>query len=249
MSDAFLTPGDWVLPGPAQGFPNSYFSPPSFSVFDEIEEAREYQESVRIDQHPFFDIACRNPEALSVWAAQEAVVTGPFSQLLMLVGSKITNVHLRAVFLPVVTGEHHRLVNGIAAASHPWLLNKLCLSMKIDVSTIRPTPAVLGFLNRLEAEARSLMRGIGALAIGNERMLIPEYTAVRSCFAKVLPSVDYLPFLNANIEEDRQHTALLEKVAEGLVGFGHAPSAFLVGARAGVDARVRYYDDLVEMLS
>jgi hypothetical protein len=240
---------DWLIPDARNGFPTAYFDPPSFTEFPELAEAHAYQERAQIERHPFFDVASRRADALRMWAEQEAVVTGPFSQLLLMLGSKITNVHLRAVFLPVVTGEHHRLQQGIASASHPWLLNKLCLSIGVKTHTIAPSAAVLQFVSVLEHQCGQAMRGIGALAVGNERMLIPEYTAVRACFESVYPNADFAPFLDANIDEDREHTMLLERVAAGLVGFGHAPSDFLRGAQEGVDARVQYYDALLRMIS
>jgi hypothetical protein len=90
------------------------------------------------------------------------------------------------------------------------------------------------------------MRALGALGIGNEQMLLAEYRAVEACFDAVYPEADYRGFLQANFGEDETHTRLIGIAAAALTSFGYASEEFVAGARQGVEARVRYYDSLLE---
>lgn len=79
-------------------------------------------------------------------------------------------------------------------------------------------------------------------------MLVPEYVAVESLFSELYPREMYRPFLRANIEEDRAHSALMDVAATASFDSNEDRTEFLLGAREGVDARVRYYDDLLTMI-
>ena len=62
-----------------------WFSPiPSLSTSDAFDRANSFQEQVGIENHKFFTIAATERGALRLWASQEAIVTGPFSQMLLL---------------------------------------------------------------------------------------------------------------------------------------------------------------------
>lgn len=224
----------------------SYFAPVSWDgdhTF--VEQAEAIERSAQIENHPFFREARHRRELLTLWAAQEAVVTNPFSQILFRVLSNIPNVHVRSIMLPVVHGEHSSVKNGVATKSHPWLIWKLCGSMGLDGSNIRPTKAVTDFIHTLEAAADTPMKALGMLGIGNEKILLAEYRAVEICFDYAYPEADYRDFLRANIGEDEVHTELMGKAAIALTSLGYAPDEFIDGAKLGVAARYKYYDDLL----
>jgi hypothetical protein len=224
----------------------AWFAPiDTWSTSDAFERANSYQENAGVEGHRFFTIAAKDPAALVLWASQEAIVTGPFSQLLLLAASQITNVHLRAAFMNVIGGEHNAVVDDRAAHSHPWLLHRLCESMGIEPHSVRPLALTLQFLNSLAKTASNLMQALGALGVGNERMLIPEYGAVQRCFEACYPEADYQAFLLANILEDTEHTAIIEKVARAMAALGHDAEDYYIGAKIGVSARIRYYDEIV----
>ncbi|XUJ32449.1 hypothetical protein ACQ5SK_28575 [Bradyrhizobium japonicum] len=77
-----------------------------------IAEAEAIERRARIEVHPFFEYAKNQPDALSLWASQEAVVTNPFSQILLRVIARIANVHVRSLLMPVVDGEHSSVRGG-----------------------------------------------------------------------------------------------------------------------------------------
>jgi hypothetical protein len=229
-----------------------YFEPPDFSTHSEldptIQAAKSYLESVGIDRHPFFRNVVGNRQALELWATQESVITNHFSQTLFAVMAMIKNVHLRSVLLPVVAGEHSAIKGGRAFGSHPHLLAKLVIGMGVARDTIYPLAPTIRFGEALTSSLRSLPRALGCLGIGNEAMLIPEYTAVEKLFSTLYPRELYRPFLLANIEEDRTHSALIETAAVSIFNSKEDRHEFLTGARAGIDARVRYYDELLALV-
>src|SRR5207249_697735 len=98
----------------------------------------------------------------------------------------IKNVHVRSMLLPVVSGEHSPVRNGIAERSHPWLIWRLCRSLGIG-DTITPTRAVVEFITTLERTSSDPMRALGAFGVGNELMLLSEYRAVEHCFDLAAP--------------------------------------------------------------
>jgi pyrroloquinoline quinone (PQQ) biosynthesis protein C len=224
-----------------------YFDPSTKTTLHPvIELANRYQTEAHVECHPFFQLARRNRNALRIWAAQEAVVTNTFSQLLLFVSSQIRNVHLRAEFMEVISGEHHSLKGSTAVNSHPWLLRRLCLSIGLKVEEIMPLPCTTKFLKVLSDSTDNLLTALGALAVGNERMLVPEYTAVKACFAAAWPESAYYGFLDANICEDVAHAQIAESVASSLIRSDEDAECFYRGAAAGVDARIAYYDELQE---
>ena len=213
----------------------------------EIKEASDVQRRAKIFKHEFFTIARRSRQAIRVWAAQEAVVTGTFSQLLMLVASQLRNVHQRSLLLEVGVGEHGQSSgdNG-ALRSHPWLLHLLCESLDLKPSDVQPLPPTVKFLQALADSTSDVLRALGAFGVGNELMLIPEYTAVKKCFEQCYPEAAYLDFLSANIEEDTEHVRIVERLAASLMATGSDPREYVIGAELGVGARVTYYDEIID---
>lgn len=227
-----------------------YFAPLAFGgdrAF--VLEAEAIESAARIGSHPFFDRASESPDALKLWVSQEAVVTNPFSQILFLTLSNVRNVHVRALLLPVIFGEHGKFSIDHAGSSHPWLIWELCRSLGIGGAPIVPTRAVREFVQTLEKVACNPMLALGALGIGNELMLISEYTAIERCFDRLFPEAKYQAFLRGNINEDEVHTQLIQRAAVALVSMGEDSRKFVEGARLGVEARVAYYDALLSELT
>lgn len=207
-------------------------------------EARSIADAAGIAQHPFFHEASQSPGLLQLWCSQEAVVTGPFSQFLFLIASQIQNVHLRAHFLSVIVGEHSRLQRGVAVGAHPWLLYNLCVSAGVNLARVNPLQSTLRFLEALANSISSLPFALGALGIGNERMLIAEYSAIEHCFREALPNATFRAFLRANIDEDATHSSIIEEIVSALPQ-ADSDTHYLQGAEFGVRARLRYYDELL----
>lgn len=209
-----------------------------------IERSREIVAKSAIESHPFFSLARENPSALNEWTKQECVITNHFSLALLAMMASITNVHVRSLLMPVVAGEHSPIRHGRAYGSHPNLLAKLVTDLKIDPASITPLPFTATFVSQLFATGRSLPFWLGVLGVGNEALLVPEYGAVRVAFGFHHPSKVYRPFLTANIEEDSQHSALIEEAAACICVTEASKEGFLLGARRGVEARMSYYDAL-----
>ena len=207
--------------------------------------ANAIERSARIEDHPFFATAKNSRDAMVLWTSQEAIVTNPFSQILFQLIGNVKNVHVRSILIPVVGGEHSKVREGTASKSHPWLIWKLCRSLNIEAKDIKPTQAIKDFIKVLADSAENPMYGLGVLGIGNELMLLAEYTAVESCFDVACPDADYKDFLHANIEEDEVHSRLIGDAAASLAAKGFDSNDFLRGAKVGVQARVSYYDSLL----
>jgi hypothetical protein len=202
--------------------------------------------SCHIDQHPFFEHAAHSRRALQIWVAQELIVTGPFSQLLLCLAAQIKNVHARAMVVEVAYGEHGAPGASIATAAHPWLLDQLRESMQIHPHELQPLPPTQLFLSQLQSICDvSPLAALGALGIGSEKLLIPEYTALRRSFEIGWADCRYQTFLNANIAEDSWHATLMAKAAGTLISFGGDPDHFLEGAKLSIDARMDYYATLL----
>jgi hypothetical protein len=211
-----------------------------------IQAARGYLASAAIANHLFFRKAFGKQNALALWAAQESVITNHFSQTLFAMMSLIKNVHLRSALLPVVTGEHSELRGGRAVGSHPHLLAKLVADLGVAPEAVEPIEPTIRFADVLTDSLCSLPRALGCLGIGNEAMLVPEYTAVEKLFAELYPRELYRPFLRANIEEDRHHSNLMEIAAVSIFRCEYDRAEFLEGARIGINGRLRYYDGLIK---
>lgn len=209
-----------------------------------IAEAEEYVQRCGIENHPFFELAASSRYALQEWVSQELIITGPISQLMLQVGAQLNNVHLRSQLVTVVSGEHCVVRQGTAKRAHPWLLHRLRESMGISPQHVRPRQETLRFLAVLAEECLGGLTGIAAIAIGNERLVVPEYSAVKRSFASAWPSSEYEAFLDANIYEDERHARLLAEVAALMISKGGSPDAFLAAAKRSVDARIEYYDSL-----
>lgn len=214
----------------------------------EIREAIAYQEDARVDEHPFFDYATSSAPALTLWAEQEYFTSATFSQVLALWVSTIDNFHIRTMVMPVLTGEHYVDVSDAARRCHPNLARNLCLSLGLDISSSTAIEPTLNFIDAMQASALSPLFGAGFLGVGNERMLVPEYGAVKACFVQCLPNADFRPFLDANIEDDKWHHALIERAATAMVSQGFNAADFVEGTKQGVDARLSYYDELLEFV-
>jgi len=209
---------------------------------------RQVLEMSAIHGHPFFQLARRHRTALLIWAAQECVITNHFSQVLFGLMSLIKNVHVRSLITPVVTGEHSAVKQGKAFGSHPHLLSKLIEDIGLQGELVTPLAPTIEFADFLSSSTRNLFYGLGALGIGNESMLIPEYLQIENAFSKHFPRRIYRPFLRANIEEDKEHSGLMEYAAVALFEKLKDEKDYLSGASDGVNARVKYYDQMHKLV-
>jgi hypothetical protein len=214
--------------------------------FPAIIEARLLLSRCEIGEHKFFSYAANHREALMWWTSQEAVITNHFSQVLFRLLSTIENVHVRSILAPVVVGEHSALREGIAYGSHPHLLSKLVVDIGIDPNSVVPLPMTVAFANALEGCVKEIPYALGFLGVGNEAMLVPEYTAIEAAFSRHYPRDVYRPFLRANIEEDINHKNLMEIAAANCINNPHESELYINGARDGINARIKYYNDLYD---
>jgi hypothetical protein len=216
------------------------------SVHPAIHAAEQYVVNKHLERHEFFEYGKTSPKALKMWVTQELIVTGPFSQLIFRVCADIRNVHVRGMLSAVAAGEHGPINSeGIAESAHPWLLHKLREHLQIPCEAVKPFDETLTFLRILEEACESPLRGIGALGVGNERLLIPEYTAVRQTFFACIPDFKMDDFFVANISEDWEHYRLMMGAAAALIAMGHNPDDFLESAKRSVDSRYEFYDALL----
>jgi Iron-containing redox enzyme len=221
--------------------------PRTTPVHEVIVEAGKFVDDSRIEEHPYFTFVSSSKDALRVWVSQELVVTNPFSQLLLRFGASIRNVHIRTMVMDVAHGEHGRIRNGVAKLAHPWLLHQLGCSVGLDPDEVGPLPETRTFLARIEeACAKSDLSAAGALGMGSEKLLVPEYGAIKKAFEAAWPDCEFSTFLDANIDEDAYHTDVMINVAASLINLGEMePSDFLDGAKVGVEARLDYYTSLL----
>jgi hypothetical protein len=228
---------------------DTFFAPPEGSKNAQfIEEIEEYVEALALDQHPFFALAQESAAALQLWVAQELVMTNAFSQCVLYAASRIENVHVRSYICDIAFGEHGRVKDGLARRSHPWLLNQLRESIALPKERVSPEQPTARFIDRLQESLFDPLRAVAAIGIGNERMIIPEYAAIKTCFAKVYPRSDFLPFLDANLNEDVHHTNLCYRAAASLMTSDLDASSFVEAAKASAISRVRYFDELTVLV-
>jgi hypothetical protein len=160
--------------------------------------------------------------------------------------AQIPNVHARAVLTEVAYGEHGRSRGGLALKSHPWLLDQLRSSLGIDRADVRPVAATLGFIERLAVHvAADPLTAVAFVGVGNERLIVPEYTAIERCFEHLVSEADFAPFLHANLHEDIVHARLCYELAMALITTPHDEDRYRSAAIASVDSRVRYFDELL----
>lgn len=198
-----------------------------------------------IDQHPFFQTAAESRATLKLWVSQELVVTNPFSQLLLDLASRIANLHIRAMVTTVASAEHGQFRKGMAARAHPWLLHRLGENVGVRPEDVQVLPETASFLRAIELEcSRSTAASAGVLGMGSERLLVPEYSAIKRSFELGWPDSNFREFLDANILEDEAHAEIMEAVGTALIRNGEPADHFLEGARVGVEARLEYYDRL-----
>ncbi len=211
-----------------------------------VTDALAYADACNISDHAFFDIAESRSDALRLWVSQELVVTGPFSQELLRLASLMPNVQMRAMVMVVINGEHGRVSKGCAKRSHPWLLDQLRSSMEMRPDDVRPLPETVDFLAQLHTDVANTLTGLAATGIGNERLILSEYTAIKKSFANCWSGAEYEPFLNANICEDMAHSEILSDVASSLIITGSDAALYYDSAVRNVQSRVTYYDRLAE---
>ena len=216
---------------------------------DAVRRALQFADECGIAQHRFFEVAAKSPDALRIWVSQELAVTGPFSLELLHLATTLPNVHLRSMLMEVVMGEHSKVVNGCASRSHPWLLNRLRESIGLRWADVHVLPETELFLARLQSWRGHPLAALAALGVGNERLILSEYGAVKSCFDACWRDSDYRSFLDANIHEDLRHSELLAAIGAALIASESDAAAYYDAAVRSVRSRIEFYDGLVERVS
>lgn len=172
-------------------------------------------------------------------------MTNAFSQLVLRAASQIRNVHVRAILTEIAYGEHGRARGGFAKRAHPWLLERMRMSIGLDRHRVKPQRPTTEFIRRLANRLTEPLEAVAFIGIGNERLIAPEYAAVRRCFQALTPDADFEPFLKANIDEDITHARLCYELGGILVRNDADETIFLDAASASIDSRVKYFDDLL----
>ena len=228
--------GTWFMP------------PPTTELHSAVDDVERYIQSRQLEDHPFFKAAYESEKALRLWVCQELIITNAFSQIVLFSAATLVNVHLRSMLTDVAFGEHGIVRNRIAQRAHPWLLNQLRESMDIAMDEVRPAPATLALIKRLAESTNHPLKAVAWIGVGNERLIIPEYSAIKLCFEHCLPKVNYREFLDANLNEDMGHSRLCYEVASALISLGADPDHFRQEAMASIDSRIQYFDELLQSL-
>jgi len=223
-----------------------FHEPAPAADFGIVDAAESHITSSALERHPFFAVAADSADALRLWVSQELVMTGPFSQIVLRAASLFDNVHLRAMVMEVARGEHGSVRGRKAPVAHPWLLHQLRASMGIDERDVYPFAETEEFLEGLSSDCNDPLTALAAIGVGNERLIEPEYSAIKNCFARCCPAATYKPFLDANLNEDAAHARLCYEVASLLVRNVADAESFITAAKRSVERRLRYFDRLYE---
>lgn len=213
-------------------------------INDEVER---YVEEAQLEKHPFFDRAISNRSTLALWVSQELVMTNAFSQLVLGAAATCRNVHARAVLTEIAWGEHGRMRDLVAKHAHPWLLEQLRESVHLPRDVVCPLGPTIAFIERLSAHIGDALEAVAFIGVGNERLIVPEYTAVERCFEALWPDSDFKPFLEANLNEDIWHSELSYILANMLITNNNERERFLVASQEAIKSRVEYFDELLEL--
>lgn len=209
-----------------------------------VREIEEYIDERRLDEHPFFQLAIDSKAVLALWASQELVMTNAFSQIVLRAASLIPNVHARAVLAEIAFGEHGAARRGFAKHAHPQLLDQLRASINLDPMAIKPAIPTRDFISRLVSHLANPLSALAYIGVGNERLIIPEYSAIKKCFAQQWPECNYEPFLKANLVEDITHSKLCYELASMLIKSEEESREFKAAAIASIESRFQYFDGL-----
>jgi hypothetical protein len=222
-----------------------FMPPPTTDLHPAVDEVEAYIQSQKLEDHAFFKAAYESERALKLWVCQELIITNAFSQIVLFSAATLVNVHLRSMLTDVAFGEHGVVRNRLANRAHPWLLNQLRDSMNIAMDEVTPARATRSLIKRLAESTNHPLTAVAWIGVGNERLIIPEYTAIKSCFEHCLPNVNYREFLDANLNEDIGHSRLCYEVASALIALGADADHFRREAIASVDSRIQYFDELL----
>lgn len=226
-----------------------FFLPSDVQMHSVVEEIEAYIERRDLASHEFFIVAGRDRRALELWLSQELVMTNAFSQIVLSAASLEQNVHVRAILVEVAAGEHGHVTKGLAKRAHPWLLHKLGESVGLTMDAISPMSPTISLIRRLDEKSReSTLAALAWIGVGNERLILPEYKAVKSCFSQIWSDADYEPFLQANLTEDKVHSRLCYQAASILIAGDQAQADdYYTEAVASIEARWNYFDELLEI--
>ncbi len=228
-----------------------HFMPPGGTerhpVVNEIEAFIDQKD---LASHPFFTLAAMDSRALELWLSQELVMTNAFSQVVLAAASRVQNVHVRAILTEIAYGEHGHVKGGLARRAHPWLLHKLADSIGLDPDSVSPHEATAHLIAKLaNSVAEGTLPALAWIGVGNERLIIPEYSAIEKCFAGLMSDACYEPFLQANLKEDVLHSRLCYEAASSLINSDEDARLFYNEAISSVLGRWEYFDSLASEFS
>ena len=104
----------------------------------------------------------------------------------------------------------------------------------------------IAFIDVQEAMARqSVLMGLGAFCYANEYLTIAEFEPLQDAIGRAFPAAN-LRFFDANREVDGRHTAMTEDVIAALMLSDGDLDEVQKGAAVALDARVAFYDALLE---
>lgn len=227
-------------------YDDHFASPGEGELHPVVDRVEDYIVRRDLGSHPFFARARASKAALEVWVSQELVMTNAFSQIVLAAASRIGNVHLRASLTEVAWGEHGRFRKGGAYKSHPWLLHRLRQSVRLVPSRVRPIQATRVLIDDLQRAIDVPIRAAAAIGVGNERLIVPEYTAIRECFEVMWPDAEFVPFLKANVTEDVVHARLCYEAASSMIRLGASADEYYEAAVASIESRWTYFDALLD---
>lgn len=211
-----------------------------------VVDAMKSVEDIQIGAHPFFEVASGERNLLKLWVEQELHVTNPFSRMLLNLAGSLPNVHLRSIAVAVAAGEHGRVGNGCASSSHPWLLYELSQAVGVDVDQSVMLVGTRAFVESLSIScSESVIAAVGALGVGNEALLVPEYSAILETFNDSWPEANASRFLMANIAEDTAHAEMMATLASVLLSLGASEADYRRGVSRALNSRIEYYDSLI----
>src|SRR6266446_6156569 len=183
------------------------FEQPDFTLRDDVLSAARFVRDADIGNHDFFRHANENKIAMRCWVAQELTITNAFSQRLCETAGLFANVYIRQHLLELVMDEHEFQDDaGIVHPAHPVLLQRVAGIVDLQMNAVRrlePTKRYLRILENLCSHGP--LQALGAIGVGNELLLVSEYTAARESYISSFSRKDGADFFDANISADTHH--------------------------------------------
>jgi pyrroloquinoline quinone (PQQ) biosynthesis protein C len=214
-----------------------------------------------VDEHPllehsFFDglrTGALGKEDLLRWAHQDRIVSYTFPRLIALIVASLDLLGPRVNEgrMALVENLWEEMGEGQVDRAHSTLMDDLLVSLGVgrDALDVPALPATERFLQvQLDLARDRPFAGMGAFCYGNEYLVLQEYPPVRDALLRHWPKADIRFFL-ANQEVDGHHTELVEHSIACLASDPNQLEDVRYGAMAALEARISFYDELLEASS